>query len=146
MDDDQAMSSQLDLDQGGTSRQWVLAELGPTFGGVWYPLQNLLITTAPATVTMDPSSSMVQVNVAGPVTVILPSAKLPPVPAQPGLFVKNPVTIADIGGNASAHPITIQAQPGENVMGLASIRITANYGAFTLEPSSNLMGWNSVSP
>jgi hypothetical protein len=140
------MTSQLDLDQGGTSRQWVLAELGPTFGGVWYPLQNLLITSAPTTVTMDPSSSMVQVNVAGLVTVILPSAKQPPVPAQPGLFVKNPVTIADIGGNASSFPITIKPLPGENIMGLASIQITSNYGAFTLEPSALLMGWNSISP
>jgi hypothetical protein len=146
MEFDSAMSSQVDLDQGGTSRQWVLAELGPTFGGVWYPLQNLLIAGATGTVNLDPSTSMVQVNTPTAVTIVLPSAKLPVVPSQPGLFVKNPITIVDIGGNAGAHPITIQPVAGENIMGLSSIQITINYGGFTLEPSSNLSGWNSVSP
>ena len=140
------MASQTDLDQGGTPRQWVLAELGPTFGGVWYPLQNLLIPLAGGTFNIDASTSVVQVNSTGAVTLILPAARAPSVPAQPALFVKNPILIADIGGNAAAHPITIQPQPGENIMGLPSIQITVNYGAYTLEPSSNLLGWNSISP
>jgi hypothetical protein len=140
------VASQTDLDQGGTPRQWVLAELGPTFGGVWYPLQNLLIEFVGGTFSIDPSTSVVQVNSTSPVTVILPSARAPPVPAQPGLFVKNPILIADIGGHAGAQPITIQPQPGENIMGLSSIQITVNYGAFTLEPSSSQFGWNSISP
>ncbi len=143
------MTSQTDLDQGGTSRNWVKSYLGPSVGWVWTPEQNVLPITAAGTYSLDPSVSLVTVNVAGAVTITLPSAVTPSAgaQAQPGLFVKNPITIVDVGNNAQAHPVTIQPASGsETIMGLSSIQITVNYGGYTLAPNSALATWNSISP
>jgi hypothetical protein len=117
--------------------------LGPTVGETDAPVENALAITAPGTYILDPSVSLVRVNVAGAVTVILPSAANPPVVAttQPGLFVSNPITIVDIGGNADAFPITIQPKSGENIMGLAQIQLSTPFGGWTLEPNAALEGW-----
>lgn len=141
------MPSQTDLDQGGTSRQWVNTYLGPSVGWVRAPAQNILAIVAGGTYVLDPSTSLVTVNTTGVVTITLPSAINPTIPAgaQPGLFVKNPITIVDIGGNAAAHNITIQPKSGsENIMGLASIKITSNYGGFILEPTPATSGWSNA--
>lgn len=144
------MVSQTDLDQGGTSRQWVRTYLGPSVGWVYLPGLNPLPTIIVAgTYTLSPDTTLVQVNVVGAVTIILPSAIDPGVPAvtQGGLFAKKPITIVDIAGNAQAHPITIQpASVAENIMGLASIQISVNYGGYTLNPSNSQKGWTSISP
>lgn len=142
------MASQKDLDQGGTNRAWVRTYLGPSVGWIWVPANNVLPLTAAGTYTIDPSTSLVTVNVAGAVVIILPSAILPAsAQAQPGLFAQNPITIVDIGGQATAHPITIQpASSAENIMNLASISLSVNYGGYTLAPNSTLKGWNSISP
>lgn len=143
------MSSQTDLDQGGTNRQWVRSYMGPSVGWQEVPLQNILLITAPGTYTLDPSTSLVQVNVAGAVTIILPSAVTPPAGAQalPRLFAQTPITIVDIGNHAQANPITIQRNnANESIMGLASIQITVNYGGYTLQPNSAQKTWNSISP
>lgn len=143
------MPSQLDLDQGGTNRNWINTYLGPSVGWVRAPLQNVLNITVAGTYQLDPSTSLVTVNVAGAVTIVLPSAIDPTVAAgaQPGLFVNNPITIVDIGNNAQAHPITIQPASGaETIMGLTQIQITVNYGGYTLAPNSALATWNSISP
>lgn len=142
------MSSQTDLDQGGTYREWKPAWLGPSLGWVWMPNRNVLQITAAGTYTLDPSTSLVEVNVAGAVTVVLPSAIDPTVPANvlPGRFVKTPITVVDIGGNAATHPITINPASGaENVLGLISIQVSVNYGGFILYPSNTLKGWTNQS-
>jgi len=121
----------VDLDQGGTSRQWSRNYLGPSVGWIDVPLQNLLPVTTDGTYALDPSTNFVEVNVAGAVTIILPSCQTPAAgaQAQPRLFALNPITIIDIGGNAAANNITIQPNnPSETVMGLASIKIATNYG------------------
>lgn len=143
------MGSQSDLDQGGTSRQWVREYMGPSVGWVMTPLQNVLAITAAGTYAIDPSVSLVEVNVAGAVTITLPSCVVPTAgaQAQPGLFAKNPITIVDVGGNGQSHPITIQRNNvNESVMGLASISLATNYGGFTLQPVSSLATWTSISP
>lgn len=144
------MGSQLDLDQGGTARQWVRTYMGPTVGWQYLPGLNPLPTiTAAGTYTLLPDTTLVQVNVAGAVTIILPSAIDPGVPAVTlgQLFAKKPITIVDIGGFANGNNILIQpASIAENIMGLASIKITTNYGAFTLNPSSIQKGWTNISP
>jgi hypothetical protein len=144
------MPSQTDLDQGNTARQWERQYFGPTIGWVWVPAQNYLadaisgntnvIQTA-GTYTLNLSTNIVRVSVAGAVTIILPSAKTRPAGAQPGLNVRASVTIVDVGGNAQAHPITIQPVAGETVMGLAQIQITSNFGGFILEPVNLIPGW-----
>jgi len=142
------MGSQLDLDQGGTSREWVNTFLGPSVGWVRLPARNLLEITAAGNYTLDPSVSLVHVTVNGAVTITLPSAINPTVPAgaQPGLFAKNGIGIVDIGGFAAAHPITIKPASGaENILGLAQVQISANYGGFILYPSNTLKGWTNQS-
>lgn len=141
------MTSQLDLDQGGTTREWVNTYLGPSVGWVRLPSRNLLEVTAAGTYTLDPSTNLVHVDIAGAVTIILPPASNPAVPAGvlPGRYGKVSVGIVDIGGFASAHPITIQAAAGETIMSLASIRITSNFGGFILYPSNTLKGWTNQS-
>lgn len=139
------MPSQTDLDQGGTSREWARAYRGPSVGWINVPLRNVLSITAAGTYNLDPSVSLVEVNASGLVTVVLPPATDPSAGAgaQPGLFAKNPVTVVDVGGFASvASPITIQRNnASENIVGLASIQIQTNYGAFALRPSSVQKGW-----
>lgn len=102
------------------------------------------MVTAAGTYALDPSTSLVEVNVNGAVTIILPSAITPTVGPQalPGLFAQNPVTVVDIGGFAAGNNITIQRNnANENIVGLASIQITANFGGFVLKPSSTQKGW-----
>ena len=144
------MGSQTDLDQGGTLREWAKAYMGPSVGWIYIPVQNAIgpITVA-GTINVDPSTSLVEINTPGAVTVILPSCAYPPAgaQAQPGLFAKNPITIVDTGGNASAHPITIQPNNvTETIMGLSSIQISVNYGGYTLLPNPTQLTWNNISP
>ncbi len=143
------MASQLDLDQGGTSREWVRSYLGPSVGWVYAPIRNLLGITGVGTYTLDPSTSLVQVRVAGAVTIILPSAINPintPANSLPGPFLKTPVSIIDLGGFAGAFPITIKpASVAETIMGLTQVQITAPYGGFILYPSDTLKGWTNQS-
>jgi hypothetical protein len=138
----------VDFDKSGTYRSWVRADLGPSVGMAMLPLQNVLAITAAGTFTLTPDVTLVQVNVAGAVTIILPRAAYPPVPAiaVPGLYSGVPVVVVDVGGNAGAHPITIQPAAGETIMGLASIQITAAYGGYTLTPNSAAHTWNAISP
>ena len=141
------MGSQTDLDMGGTSRQWTKTYMGPTVGWVNLPGRNPLIITAGGTYTLQPETSLVEINVAAAVTVILQTAIDPSVPAgaQPGLYAKTPVTIADIGGNAGTYNITIQPASGaENIMGLASIQLLTAYGSYSLRPDNTLKGWTAA--
>src|SRR3974390_369037 len=142
------MSSQTDLDQGGTNRQWQRTYMGPSVGWVMGPLQNILPVSATGTYTLDPSVSLVEVGVAGPVPIVLPSAANPAAPAGalPGQYVKNPITIVDVGGNAATNNITINPAPGDTVMGLASVKIATNYGGYTLAPVPAQRTWTSISP
>ena len=141
------MSSQLDLDQGGTSREWVSTYLGPSVGWVRLPSRNLLEITVAGTYTLDLSTNLVHVKVNGAVTINLPPASNPSVPAGalPGQFGKVSIGIVDIGGFANAHPITIAAAAGETIMNIASIQITSNYAGFILYPSNVLRGWTNQS-
>lgn len=140
------MGSQIDLDQGGTSRQWVRTYMGPTVGWVYLPGLNPLPTiTAAGTYILTPDTTLVQVNVAGAVIIILPTAIYPKVPAttQAALFAKKPVTVVDIGGFAAAHPITIEpASVAETIANLAQIQVDAAYGGYTLYPSNEQKGWS----
>ncbi len=143
------MTSQTDLDQGGTSRSWEQVYLGPSVGWVRRPVTSTLVITAGGTYTLDLSTSFVTVNTTGAVTITLPSAVVSGsgAQAQPGTFVKNPIVIVDVGGNATAHPITIQPVSGsETIMGLASITLSVNFGGYTLAPNSTQATWNSISP
>jgi hypothetical protein len=140
----------MDLDQGSSTIrfQWGSAYYGPTVGWVAYPVQNLLPITAAGSYVLDPAINVVEVSVAGSVTITLPPASNPGVPAgaMPGRYVNNPITIVDVGGNAATNNIVINPAVGETVMGLASIKIQTNYGGFSLLPVSAARTWTSISP
>ncbi len=142
--------SQTDLDQGGTSRQFVRQYLGPSVGWVTVPAPaaSVLAITAAGAYTIQSSTTLVTVNVNGVVTITLPKAHTPSAgaQAQPGLFVQQPIVIIDTGGFAFAHPIVISPAAGETIMGLASITLNSNYGGYTLKPSDALTGWSVISP
>lgn len=133
------MASQTDLDQGGTFRQFVRRWLGPSVGWQWVPEDNVLAITAAGSYTAASGTTLVTVNVAGAVTLILPLAAKPSVNAmtQPGGYFALPITIVDIGGNALANNITIQPQGSETIMGLASIALVVDYGSISLFPDIN---------
>jgi hypothetical protein len=139
----------MDFDQSGVSRQWTLHNMGPSVGWVMGPAQNIQPITVSGTYVLDPSTTLVQVNVAGSVTITLPSSSVPAAGAlaQPGLFVGNPITIVDVGGFAARNNITILPNnAAETVMGLSSIKIATNYGGFTLQPFPIQRTWTSISP
>jgi hypothetical protein len=139
------MPSQTDLDQGGTFREWVNTYLGPSVGWVRAPAKNNLGIAAAGTYTIDLSTNYVLVNVAGAVTIILPSVIVPANPppgAIPGVSVRANVTVIDSGGFASGNPITIKpASVAETIMGLTQIQITTNYGGFILQPIGGQRTW-----
>lgn len=124
--------------------------MGPSVGWQNIPSKNFLaqggntntITTA-GTYTLDWSTNFVQVDVAGAVTIILPSVILPSNPVtQPGRHQRINITIVDVGGFAVTHNITIQPASGaETVMSLAQIKITSAYGGFILEPVPAQLTW-----
>jgi len=142
------MGSQTDLDQGGSTREWVKKFLGPSIGWVWVPSDNILLVTTGGTTTVLLGTTLVLVNVPipGVPTIKLPSAIHPLTPAigQPISFIDLPITIVDVGGNASpTNPIGIVPASGaENIFGLTSIDITSQYGAVTLRPSNAIKGWS----
>lgn len=142
------MASQTDLDQGGTSRQWVRTYLGPSVGWVYLPGRNPLEITTAGTYILQPDTSVVNVNIAGVVIIMLPTALNPAAPAGvlPALYARTAISIVDTGGHAGTNPITIMpASVAETIMGLASVQITSAFGAFILSPNVTFRGWvNSV--
>jgi hypothetical protein len=139
----------VDTDQSGTARRTTRQYLGPSIGwaDVPAPSSTLVVSTA-GTFTIDPSITLVNVNVAGAVTLILPPATLPTIPAigAPGRFAQSPITIVDVGGNADLNPITINAAAGEGIAGFASLSLNVKFGGFTLQPNSALHGWMVIVP
>jgi hypothetical protein len=141
----------VDLDQssGAITRQWERVYMGPSIGWLDIPGQNVQPIVAAGTYNIDASINLIEVSVAAPVTIVLPSCVFPAAgaQAQPGLFANNPITVVDVGGNAQSNNITISANNvSETVMSLASIKIATNYGGFTLQPVSALKTWTSISP
>jgi hypothetical protein len=124
-----------DFDQSGTFREFGNLYLGPSVGGITVPVFSNLTISAGGSFVLAKGTTRVSVNVAAPVTITLPPAapaSTVSATANPGNHLNWPVTIADVGGNAGAWPITIQAATGDTIMGLPSIQITANFAGYVL--------------
>lgn len=122
----------VDLDKGGTERQWIRVNLGPTIGWVLIQLSNILEVITGGTKNVVYGTTLITVNFNGAVTIQLPSSI--PNSAIPSTLQGLPLTIVDIGGFAAANPITILPFAGQTIMGLASIQIANDYGSFSLVP------------
>lgn len=137
------MSSQTDLDMGGTFRQTKRVYMGPSVGWVITADQVILPVTS-ASATISRGNSLVTVSRNGAVTLQLPLAKANTagVQAVPGDFPIVPLCIVDIGGFASSvNTITINRAGTETIDGLTSIVIDSPYGAFVLRPDVINGGW-----
>jgi len=132
------MPSQLDLDMGGSFRQYVRRWLGPSIGWVNSPDDNVVPITVGGTTTLLVGTTLVPISFNGNVTVQLPSSKQAVVAAgaQPGLSLALPLTVVDIAGHVDGATILYTILPfgTEKIMGLNSIQIASPYGAFVLLP------------
>lgn len=138
------MSSQTDLDQGGTFRQYTQIWMGPSVGWLYYPSTSLLRITAAGTVAISRGTNLIKINVNGNVTINLPSAKSSAAGDQtvPGNSVINPTVIIDEGGFASANTYNIVPFGTELISGLASVQLASAFGTILLEPNISAGGWN----
>ncbi len=137
------MGSQTDLDQGGTFRQYERIWLGPSVGWINVPQQAVLPITTSGAVSVSRGTNLVTVNFNGSVTLNLPSAKASAQSPQaiPGQWVLVPVTVVDIGGFATANPITINPIGAELISGLATVQLATAYGSIILKPILETGGW-----
>lgn len=140
------MSSQLDLDQGGTFRQTQRVYLGPSVGWVSAPQEAVLSITAAGTYNLLRGMNLVTINVNGNVTINLPSALASTAGPQaiPGQYLLLPVTIGDIGGFAPTNTYRINPFGAETISGLAFVTITTSYGSIVFQPLLQTGGWTML--
>lgn len=143
------MSSQLDLDQGGTFRQTDRVYMGPSVGWQIQPKVAVLDISSIGGVTLARGTTLVKIGaVNGVVNITLPSsrASLAGAQALPGQFVLTPVTIVDIGGLAGTLPAdyNVFAAPGETISGLISVQLASPRGSLIFEPLIDTGGWNLI--
>lgn len=122
----------VDLDKGGAVYEMQRYWLGPSLGWFTAPANWTTGISVAGTTTLDALTTRVNVNVAGLVTVQLPSVLQGPYP--PGIRRQFPLLIEDTGGNAGAFNITILPFGAELISGLASLVISSNFGSYTLIP------------
>jgi hypothetical protein len=140
------MSSQTDLDQGGTFRQMTRVYGGPSVGWLYMANQAVLPIVAPGTYPLARGMNFVTVAANGAVTINLPSsiASLAGPQAIPGQWLINQVVIIDIGGFASANPISIAPFGTELISGTytnaSPLKLSVNYGGFILNPNLTAPG------
>ena len=140
------MSSQTDLDQGGTFRQWTKMFMGPSVGWVPVPVDAVLNITAAGIYNIARGTSLIMINVDANVTLNLPSSKAAPQGPQaiPGQWVINPVTIVDVGGFADTRTYSIVPNGSETISGLASVQLAAERGSLILNPLLSTGGWQLI--
>jgi hypothetical protein len=136
------MSSQLDLDQGGTYRQTQKLYLGPSVGWVEVADQWLQNVTTVGATTLVRGTNLILVNFNGLVTIQLPSLKASAAGAQaiPRQFTSIPLVISDVGGFATvANPITILPFGTELISGTFNntstlLKLSSTYGSIVIRP------------
>lgn len=140
------MSSQQDLDQGGTFRQMDKVWMGPSVG--WQTQLKVAIQniTVAGTYSIVRGTSLIKLFPNGAVTLNLPSSKssLAGAQALPGQFVITPVTIVDLGGFAGGVLYRIVPFGSELISGLASVDLASPRGSLILEPLLDTGGWQLI--
>ena len=137
------MSSQQDLDQGGTFRQFQRVFMGPSVGWLNVPQQAVLPIVATGTYAIARGTNLITINVDANVTINLPSSMASGDGPQaiPGQWVLIPVTIVDVGGYASTRTYNIVPSGSELISGLASVQLASAYGSIILKPILETGGW-----
>jgi hypothetical protein len=139
------MASQLDLDQGGTFRQYTRVWQGPSVGWLIVPVTAILTISAAGTYTIQRWTNLIKLKVtAGVVNINLPSSQATAQGPQaiPGQWVYNPVIIVDQSGDAGgATTINVNPFGAELISGLAQVQLATPYGTIILEPELVNGGW-----
>lgn len=138
------MASQLDLDQGGTFRQYQRVFMGPSVGWLTVPQQAILPIKSAGSFNIARGTNLITINVNATVNIALPSSKASPQGPQaiPGQWWLELVTIADVGGFAGgANLYRITPNGSETISGLAFVDLATPYGAFVLKPELVSGGW-----
>lgn len=139
------MASQLDLDQGGTHRQFQRIFMGPSVGWLIMPVQAIINQSAAGTLTLLRWTNLVKLKVtSGTLNINLPSSKASPQGPQaiPGQWVDNPVVIVDLSGQAGlATTINVFPFGSELISGLSEVQLAAPYGTLLFEPEIVNGGW-----
>lgn len=139
------MSSQLDLDQGGTHRQYQRIWMGPSVGWLTMPVQAIITQSVAGTLNLLRWTNLIKLKVAaGVLSINLPSSKasIPGPQAIPGQWVDNPVVIIDLSGQAGlATTVNVFPFGSELISGLSEIQLATPFGTLLLEPEIVNGGW-----
>lgn len=132
-----------DLDQSGFAYQRTRVYLGPSLGWVTYQVRPAQTVIAGGATSLGPGASLVLVNVAATVTIILPdvTAWLKEVGAQPATAFDRSIWIKDLGGNAAAFNITVAPFGSQTIDTLSSFTMISNHAMIRLYPLNDLTGW-----
>lgn len=135
-----------DLDQSGNGYQRVNVNLGPSLGWTTVFVKPELNVTAAGSTTLSAGDSIVLVNVAGLVTILLPDVSkwVQENFYRPSTGFERAVWIKDVGGHAAAFNITITPFGAQTIDGLAqNFTIVQNRQILRLYPLNDRSGWYS---
>jgi hypothetical protein len=139
------MGSQLDLDQGGTFRQFQRIWMGPSVGWQTMPVQAILTQSAAGTLVLQRWTNLVKLKIPnGVLNINLPSSMATAQGPQaiPGQWVYNPVILLDQSGQAGlATTINVNPFGTELISGLPQVQLATPYGTIILEPELVNGGW-----
>ena len=141
---DPILPGSMDLDQGGNAFQSMRVYLGPSLGWVRTRIKPEFFITAAGVYTLATDVGVVFVNVAASVTINLPdvSGWVQEFAYNPATAFERAIWIKDLGGNATAFPITITPFGAQAIDAVpATIQIATNYQLLRLYPLSDLSGW-----
>jgi hypothetical protein len=131
----------------GVQYQMVRAYLGPSLGWVDTYVTPSKIYTAPTTITLGSTDSLVLVNTASATTVNLPDVVA--WVQEPHYRIHSPfarfIVIKDLSGGASL-PIAIVPFGLQVIDGALSVSITAAFGFLELLPRPDYAGWIIANP
>lgn len=136
----------VDLDQSGQGYQQVRVYLGPSLGWALVRVKPQTPITSVGTYTVQAGDCLLLVNVAGLVTVQLPSVAswVKETANNPSTGFERLLWIKDFGGNASAFNITIAPNGTDKIDNLAqNFTIVQNRQLLRLGALNDLTGWYS---
>jgi hypothetical protein len=135
-----------DLDQSGNGYQQIRVYLGPSLGWQMVRVKPQTMVTVAGTYSFQAGDSILLVNVAGLVTIPLPSVArwVKETAYNPATGFERAIYIKDLGGNAATFNITVTPDGADKIDSLAqSFTIVQNRQLLRLYPLNSLDGWFS---
>lgn len=136
-----------DLDKGGNTLQLTRVYLGPTLGWAMAYINPARFITSAGSTQLILGDSVVFVNVAALVTILLPDAVqwLQQFPMKSAIATFGEyLYIKDYGGNAAAFNITVTPFGTQKIDNLAGLTIGQNRQSIRLYPLADASGWASI--